>query len=166
MRRVVSGPHEIEGRRQRLVLDADDCRGVRGQTGIGGNDRYHGLAHKPDEAVGERGLPVGLHEHGRHDGRRQRATKLGKVGEAERADHPRESTGLIDVDPLDRRVRVGTAHDDHGQRGPDRYVADVSSLTNKETSVLATQDGLSDDVEWPHAEIADFGLQGAIPALS
>ncbi len=100
--------HEVAHRRQRLVLDLDQTRGLGGDLLGERGDARHDLPLEPHHVLGEQGAV--LHEPAE--------PHVGKVLLGEHGDHARQGLRLGGVDADDASVRmVGVAE---AARTPDR----------------------------------------------
>ena len=133
---------------KRLVGHDDGGRGVRRLVRIGGDHDRHRLAGEADDAVGQRGLAVGLDRRRGDRRRRQRAAELGKVGQREDAGHARVLAGAAGIERDEACVRMRAAHDDRVQRALEGDVGDVAAAAGEEAVIFSAPQRLPDQAPY------------------
>ena len=140
--RLLRGGH----RRQRLVVDLDQCHGVLGDVAGVGDDRGDLLSLEAHLVGGQHGL--GVAAQSRHPGE----LVLGQELTGDHGDDTGERRRRTGVDAADARVRVGAAQDCHVEHAGQHHVVDVGAPAADEACVLLASDGFADASQgrWCH----------------
>ncbi len=137
---------DVRDRSERLVLDLDELRRVLRDLPRVGDDHCHAVADVP--CLVERQREVRRHPDlfGDGPGARQRARPVGReLGAAERGDDALQLARRLQLDPLDRGVRIRAADDRQPELAGKIDVVDELAVPGDELVVLLARDRSADE---------------------